>query len=146
MQTFLPYPDFQKSAQSLDWRRLNKQVIEAMQIANVSILLQSKLTTGWKNHPARRMWLGYEYQLCNYALACRDEWVKRGYNSNTRDKIINIQSHYKDTGLPSWIGREDFHLSHRQALLHKEIERNEPIWYKNQWPDLEPKLDYIWPV
>ena len=32
MQTFLPYPDFKKSLQTLDYRRLGKQRIEAYQI------------------------------------------------------------------------------------------------------------------
>jgi len=32
MNTFLPYPDFVKSAQCLDYRRLGKQRVEAWQI------------------------------------------------------------------------------------------------------------------
>ncbi len=34
MQTFLPYESFEKSAQTLDWRRLGKQRVEGMQIIN----------------------------------------------------------------------------------------------------------------
>ena len=34
MQTFLPYSNFQKSAEVLDWRRLGKQRVEGMQIIN----------------------------------------------------------------------------------------------------------------
>ena len=32
MQTFLPYKDIQKSVKCLDYRRLGKQRVEAMQI------------------------------------------------------------------------------------------------------------------
>ena len=32
MQTFLPYPDFARSAQALDMRRLGKQRVEVLQI------------------------------------------------------------------------------------------------------------------
>jgi hypothetical protein len=35
MQTFLPYPDFQKSAQCLDYKRLGKQRCEAWQIYQI---------------------------------------------------------------------------------------------------------------
>ena len=34
MNTFLPYPSFTKSAKCLDYRRLDKQRIEAWQIYN----------------------------------------------------------------------------------------------------------------
>ena len=34
MQTFLPYADFKRSAESLDNKRLGKQRVEAMQIYN----------------------------------------------------------------------------------------------------------------
>ena len=32
MQTFLPYADFERSAKSLDYKRLGKQRVEAMQL------------------------------------------------------------------------------------------------------------------
>ena len=35
MQTFLPYPDFQRSAAVLDKKRCWKQVVETKQIINV---------------------------------------------------------------------------------------------------------------
>ena len=34
MQTFLPYDSFEESASVLDWKRLGKQRVEAMQIVN----------------------------------------------------------------------------------------------------------------
>ena len=56
MQTFLPYPDFQKTAQCLDNKRLGKQRVEARQIIST---LEGK-SNGWRNHPAVKMWKGYE--------------------------------------------------------------------------------------
>jgi hypothetical protein len=35
MQTFLPYPNFKKSLQILDYRRLGKQRVEAYQIIRI---------------------------------------------------------------------------------------------------------------
>ena len=58
MQTFMPYPDFVKSVQVLDYRRLGKQRVETYQVLNV--LLERTHTKGWRNHPFTRMWSGYE--------------------------------------------------------------------------------------
>ncbi len=48
MQTFLPYPDFEKSAKVLDRLRLNKQRSETLDILRT--LFGDK--QGWKNHPS----------------------------------------------------------------------------------------------
>jgi hypothetical protein len=75
MQTFLPYPDFLKSAQCLDRARLGKQRIETKQL--VMALTLPKY--GWKSHPAARMWEGYTLALCVYGAVMSREWIKRGY-------------------------------------------------------------------
>ena len=80
MQTFLPYKSFDESLKSLDYRRLGKQRVEAMQILNV--LLGRTETKGWSNHPITRMWEGYEPSLQLYFNMCVEEWVNRGYNNN----------------------------------------------------------------
>jgi len=48
VQTFLPYSDFENTVKCLDYRRLGKQRVEAMQILNC---LQPGSTSSWKNHP-----------------------------------------------------------------------------------------------
>lgn len=49
MQTFLPYPDFKKSLQALDYRRLGKQRVEAYQIIRfLKATSQSKVYRGGK--------------------------------------------------------------------------------------------------
>ena len=55
MQTFLPYPDFAASTAVLDDVRLGKQGVEAYQI--VRTLLE--IASGWRHHPAVRMWRGH---------------------------------------------------------------------------------------
>lgn len=107
MQTFLPYPDFRESARVLDRSRLGKQRVEAFQIMRA--LKDS--TYGWQNHPAVKMWRGYEGSLNEYYKSIVYEWVSRGYSHNmpmtlSDDAVIH----------PPWLGREDFHASHRSAL------------------------------
>lgn len=39
MQTFMPYPDFVKCSKILDYRRLNKQILESDQIIDAEYIL-----------------------------------------------------------------------------------------------------------
>lgn len=57
MQTFLPYPDFAESLRILDFRRLGKQRLKAMQ------LLRAISADGSSRHPAAAMWRGYTNAL-----------------------------------------------------------------------------------
>ena len=56
MQTFITDFDMAQNAKKLDDKRLGKQRIEALQIANCLLVKESR----WKNHPAVKMWKGYE--------------------------------------------------------------------------------------
>jgi hypothetical protein len=130
MQTFLPYPDFNKSLECLDYRRLCKQRLEAKQILNA---LNGK-STGWVNHPATKMWKGYKDALSLYYDLSIDEWVRRGYR-NTMQKT-NITTNK----FPQWFGMEVFHAAHRSNLLRKDAA------YYGQFGWTEPHdLPYIWP-
>lgn len=84
MQTFLPYSDFKQSAQCLDNKRLGKQRVEALQILKAI----TDPSYGWQNHPAVKMWRGYEHALSKYALEICDEWIKRGFKDTCADKIM----------------------------------------------------------
>ena len=78
MQTFLPFADYQKSAECLDSKRLGKQRVEVKQVFN-ALIGRAK---GWGNHPITRMWQGYEYHLLLYGAAICTEWFKRGYSDS----------------------------------------------------------------
>ena len=132
MQTFLPYKDFQKSFDVLDYRRLGKQRVEAMQILN--ILLDRTDRPGWRNHPIVRMWDGYAPALQLYHNMCIDEWIKQGYNNNMKHEVIT-----NDIVYPNWLGNEKFHSSHRANLLRKDYNYYSQFgWSENS------ELPYIW--
>lgn len=131
MQTFLPYPDFNRSASVLDMKRLGKQRVECLQLIRGS----------WPNHPASKMWRGHEYALGEYGLAICNEWKDRGYNDTCYDKISIEMAKFLDTGNPKWIGDEDFHLAHKSNLLRKDFD-----FYSKFWPDIAADLPYIWPI
>ncbi len=107
MQTFLPYPNILQSLKVLDYKRLGKQRVEAKQILNAL-----DYGGGWANHPAVRMWRGYELALVDYYNTALSVWQGRGYKNNMPYIPNTIGS-----PLPPWFGREDFHLSHQSNLL-----------------------------
>lgn len=131
MQTFLPYPDFARSARTLDWRRLGKQRVEALQLLKV---LRGE-TRGWRNHPAALMWAGYEPALTTYMGACISEWVARGYR-NTMGWVVPER-----VIMPPWFGDPTFHVAHQSNLIRKD-----PAFYAPLFPGVPADLPYVWPV
>ena len=132
MQTFLPLPDFQATAEVLDWRRLGKQRVEATQILKS---LTDPLY-GWQNHPAVNMWRGYEDALVLYRNTVIRHWIDRGYQNN-----MPIMEHQPNPTMPHWLGHSGFHAAHRSNLLRKA-----PDWYEQfGWSELD-NLPYLWPT
>lgn len=137
MQTFLPYPDFRKSAQCLDNKRLGKQRVEAWQIYKACILENY----GWKNHPIVKMWKGYEHALLFYGYEMCNEWIKRGFKDTLLSKFTNELGFYttKRLNYPDWIFKKDFTTSHRSNLLRKDSKHYSQFNWK------EPNnLPYVW--
>jgi hypothetical protein len=149
MQTFLPYADFEESARALDAKRLGKQRVEVIQVVRA-------LTVpgyGWARHPAVLMWKGHEEALGRYGLTCCEVWNELGFGDTCAATIttdlraagvttIRPQAELAEEGLlPSWLGDEDFHRSHRSALVQKDPDRYRPLF-----PDTPEDLPYLWPV
>ena len=153
MQTFLPYADFQESAHCLDRMRLGKQRVESYQILKVLLGFSKPNKKGiiaWSNHPAVKMWKGYEVALLWYTLAICKEWTDRNYKDTIREKSLDLfhQKHYDFDKLiydnhevPDWLGNQQFHDSHKSNLLRK----NKEYYSRFEWstPD---DLPYIWPT
>lgn len=133
MQTFLPYPSFAMSASVLDRQRLGKQRVEAWQILQ-ALNGQSK---GWINHPAVKMWRGYEDALNYYGHVICCEWRKRGY----KDRMMERFALLPRVKYPPWFGQNDFHAAHRSNLLRKN-----PEWYSRFGWSEPDNLPYVWPA
>lgn len=140
MQTFLPYPDFYHTAASLDYRRLGKQRVEAFQILNVLLGRGRILKNGqmaWQNHPAVKMWRGYEAALAQYGQVICIEWKRRGYKDSLMDRFNTDDS----VRYPDWLGDIELHRSHQSNLIRKL-----PEFYHFKFPNVPPNLPYKWPV
>lgn len=141
MQTFLPYPDFEKTARVLDYRRLGKQRVETKQI----LMALNGETKGWVNHPATKMWRGHEYELAQYGLSICTEWKRRGYKDTLTEffleRIEAEDQGARGGGLPVWFGMGELHRSHQSNLVRKDPEFYTPIF-----PGVPDDLPYVWPA
>lgn len=144
MQTFLPDSDYSISAVCLDNKRLGKQRLECKQILlalGFSVGPHSPGKRGWRNHPAVRMWRGFEHELGLYGISVCAEWRSRGFNDSLGAQFVDAIALLPDTGLPPWLGNKKLHASHRSNLLRKDKE----FYGKFDWEEPD-NLPYFWPV
>jgi hypothetical protein len=136
MQTFLPLPSMGESIKCLDNKRLGKQRVEALQI--LKALRGDYAKTGaWVNHPATKMWRGFEAALSFYKDLCIEEWIGRGF----KNTMAMAPVHNRTVIIPPWLGDNKFHASHRSNLLRKQPEHYSQFNW--QEPD---DIPYVWPV
>ena len=149
MQTFLPVPGFLDGARLLDSPRLGKQRVETLQILRAIELPDY----GWANHPAVTMWRGRTPALVAYGLAMVAAWQERGFADSTAvqigefaPEVVGMAQPDLAAGglLPTWLGDDELHRSHRSNLLAKD-----PDFYRPRFAELfgpEPAdLPYVWP-
>lgn len=136
VNTFLPWPDLERSAKALDNKRLGKQRVEALQILRANL----GLTKGWRNHPAAVMWRGHEGYLYMYTNAMCIEWRRRGFQDTVQERLQEIYLTHDLAGWtkPWWWGHAAFHKSHRSNLKRKD-----PVFYPYK---VKPTLPYLWPT
>lgn len=161
MQTFVLYSDPNAvvtailTAEDLDNSRLGKQRSEVKQI----------LQGSFPHHPATKMWTGHERALALYGHIICSEWIKRGFNDNTRPYFETVYHEYEGQVIeyvtgggadnipidpwPWWFGHPDMVATHRDKLLRKL-----PNYYRqftggmNKWPGTQmvnPVMPYLWP-
>jgi hypothetical protein len=149
VQTFLPYPDFERTARVLDRKRLGSQRVEAMQLFNALTVPGH----GYRHHPAAKMWRGYEEALVRYDLTICAAWTDLGHQDTVAAKVaeaarerlgldeVRTEAQLRRAKeLPPWLGDERFHRSHRSNLLRKDPDHYRPIF--GDEPD---DLEYVWP-
>jgi hypothetical protein len=149
VQTFLPYPDFERSARALDVKRLGKQRVETIQVVRAL----TRPGYGWANHPAVLMWRGFEEALGCYGFACCRVWTELGFADTCAltiatdlrtvgiDRVRTQEELAAAQALPPWLGDESIHRSHQSSLLRKS-----PDHYSLLFPGIPDDLPYVWPV
>lgn len=125
MQTFLTSYSFQQSAANLDSKRLNKQILEAIQLyelATNKLYLSKGFATPYKNHPAFKWWANCPKSLAYYIFNCTNEMYNRFGKCNklweTSAKIIEDVGFDMVVSVPNFLTSEIVE-SHKNALLYK---------------------------
>lgn len=135
MQTFLPYPDFKRSLECLDMRRLGKQRAESLTI----IRSIHGMAPGWRKHPAVEMWSDYSLALMKYYNTALAVFAARG-GTNVKLRRFPFEDIRAAVIMPWWFGCEEFHASHRSNLIRKD-----PVYYSQfGWAE-GSNLPYVWP-
>ena len=153
MQTFLPFKNFVDSANALDNKRLNKQVLEGYQI--LKVLSNDDPRAGWRNHPAVKMWRGHENILWQYVMAMVDEANKRGIKTDKNVENLNTlrQSVGNRWGSSFPIWYQNAGIMRRVTTTHRaNLHIKDPEYYynfassvvdKNNEPCCE-RCNYFW--
>lgn len=135
VNTFIPFGSPVQCAKVLDNKRLGKQRVEAYQIIN--ILTNQTKTTGWRNHPAVLMWVGYENALCHYYNCIVKEWVRRGFKNQM--KLYEVK---KPVQMPWFVKNKFVNWSYQASLLRKNHEHYKRFF---KVPKKYMEYSYIWP-
>ncbi len=150
VNTFFVDENVEVTAKVLDYKRLGKQRVEAMQIIKVlsdpnlyvwvdkdhgKTLVKTKIP--WSNHPATIMWQGYLNALKYYFNVMTQEWVAQGYKNT-----IPLYEVTQPIEMPPWSKWKCVHYSHQASLTRKD-----PKFYmgKFSYPEIYNTIGYIWP-
>lgn len=126
MQTFLPYGDYEATAQTLDNKRLNKQILEGYQI--LKVLSGASESGAWRNHPAVLMWKNAEYELLAYIdhMIYEADWrgIKTDKNAANIRQLKKQYSKQWGKELPFWMEDETtlacMTTTHQVSLFNKD--------------------------
>jgi hypothetical protein len=87
---------------------------------------------GWRNHPAVKMWRGFENSLFDYILAMVREAKRRGIKTDKNEEnLINLRVRTIDrwgNGFPSWYN--DKAIMRKVTTTHKaNLYRKDDVYY-----------------
>jgi hypothetical protein len=141
MQTFLPYKDFDQCAETLDNKRLNKQILESYQI--LKVLSGQSASGAWRNHPAVLMWKNAEKSLLTSTRAMIKEASLRGIKTDKNEANIEalkaVSGHLWGTDKPVWSKASHVNrvnITHRANLYRKDY-----IYYAEFYKDTQSEYN-----
>lgn len=139
MQTWITDKDFSKSASNLNRHHLHANIYESIHILASLLDCTDKLVNpkrNVKNHPAAKLWKGYEGYLYFYIEFHLSAWHENGYESHINSKNLymiakqlTLYSYYMDEKNIVWI-TDELIQTHRSVLIQKEIKKDEDLNYK----------------
>jgi hypothetical protein len=149
MNTFLPYADYEQTAQCLRSRDLETQILHVRLLLDTLHEVDELTVQAWQNHPIVSMWRGHEAQLATYGLAMSEEWNNRTGNDPESEYFqwhLDNVSCVDDFEMskPKWMEDKRMEVvmsNHRGILLFKDA-----AWYSKFGWNVGPCSSYFWPV
>ena len=127
MQTFLPFSDYEQVAETLDNKRLNKQILEGYQI--LKVLSGASESGAWRNHPAVLMWKNSEHYLDEYINYMVIEAAYRGIKTDKNvSNLKDLKARFKKrwgNAKPIWSKPEHIDrviTTHKANLYRKDAD------------------------
>lgn len=123
MQVFVPYANPTKTAKCLDNRRLNKQILECIQILSAN----TGIDVGWEipkyvyNHPNTILWKNPIFYIISYTFNLLNEYIERQDKIHKCNSIMDkiwSKYDYEDSELKHLT--PEFCKKHQQILLEKD--------------------------
>lgn len=150
MQTFLPFSDYETVAQTLDSKRLNKQILEGYQI--LKILSGASESGAWRNHPAVLMWRKSEVHLNDYidhlVVEANLRNIKTDKNVSNLKELKTRFGRFWSAEQPVW--QKPVHMSRVIESHRANLYRKDSIVYGKFSSDTtKPCCDkclYYWPT
>ena len=138
-QTFLPYPNFKKTARVLDNKRLNSTINEGYEAYCYNLGNPSNRPLRHPHgHCVNRLWKGYEHTLRRYLTTLKKEAISRGLKPMNTEWFISLEPEHNKQ--PPWLGINIFHTLYKRHLLYKD-----PLYYTKYFKRQYPTLGYIAP-
>jgi hypothetical protein len=131
INTYLPYPSFELSAEVLDNKRLVTQRLHAFKLIKTIVEGEGPLTA----HPASHMWGR------NPAALMRYHDVIVNHISLRFMRPGGFRFDQKAYTMPDWFGDLEFHSRHKASLLAQD----EAHYRKFDWLE-RPQICYLWPT
>jgi len=121
MQTFVTGTNLYTRS-TLDTKRVLNQINEATVIYKAL----TGLTQAWINHPAVKMWAGYEDALLEYRQDMMLEAILRGYEYQWQSLPFKP---FADKIYPPWYDKEEVHVMYKGLLLFKNLEHYSKYYF-----------------
>ena len=150
MQTFLPFSDYETVAQTLDSKRLNKQILEGYQI--LKILSGASESGAWRNHPAVLMWKHSETHLMDYIdhMVYEANWrgIKTDKNVSNLKTLKSRFGNMWGNLTPIWQKPEhlDRVINSHRANLYRKDSTMYAEYHLNTADPCCPGCLYYWPT
>lgn len=144
METLVPHPDFDMTADSLMRQDRAECLVTALSVLAVLHELENTNIEQVRRLPVVRMWRGHEVFLYKYGTALND--AQGGSNAARRQRVLDQHLDWATSGSfsmdpPRWLGDKLLHDAHQAELVRRNPDR-----YGPKYPLIDATVPLFWPL